>query len=202
MRRGKQPIPTPADPIKDRRFIRSIKATLKEENDHVGYLLFTVGINSGLRVSDLIRLAFSDLWTDDGRGRGRPRPRRKARLKTKKTGRWIEFQINKAMGEAMNFYLKGHGLRGERERVFSITERTVTRWVKRWCEGVGLEDGNYSAHTLRKTFAYQLWALNGKTHEALTVVQKMLGHKTPGTTLDYLGISREQIQEMQAELNL
>lgn len=196
MRQGKQPIPSPADPIKDRRFIRSIKAILKDDNNYMGYLLFTVGINSGLRVSDLVKLTFSDLWTDEGN------PRRKARVKTKKTGAWVEFQINKAIREAMRFYLKENELGGHTERVFPITPRTITRWVKRWCEAVGLLDGNYSAHTLRKTFAYQLWALNGKTHEALTVVQKTLGHKSPGTTLDYLGINREQIEEMQAELNL
>ncbi|MFQ5852625.1 MAG: hypothetical protein ACE5JU_18865 [Candidatus Binatia bacterium] len=77
MRQGKQPIPSPADPIKDRRFIRSIKAILKDDNNYMGYLLFTVGINSGLRVSDLVKLTFSDLWTDEGN------PRRKARVKTK-----------------------------------------------------------------------------------------------------------------------
>jgi integrase len=197
MRRGKQPIPNPADPIKDRRFIRSIKAILKDEKSYREYLLFTVGINSGLRVSDLIKLTFADLWTDEGK------PQRKVRLKTRKTGAWTEFQINDAIQEAMEFYAPGNELGEETDRVFPVTERTVTRWVKHWCEQVGLEGGrNYSAHTLRKTFAYQLWAQNGKTHEALTVVQKTLGHKTPGTTLDYLGISREQIEEMQAELNL
>jgi integrase len=196
MRQGKQPIPSPADPIKDRRFIRSIKAVLKDENKQTEHLLFTVAINSGLRVSDLVTLTYGDLWNEDGK------PQRKVRLKTQKTSAWIEFQVNGAMQEAMALYAKAGTLGEPTTRVFPVTERTVTRWVKRWCAQVGLEAGHYSAHTLRKTYAYQLWAQNGKTHEALTVVQKTLGHKSPGTTLDYLGISREQIEAMQAELNL
>ena len=196
MRHGKQPIPSPADPIKDRRFIRSIKAILKDEHKFDEYLLFTLAINSGLRVSDLTQLTVGDLWTNEGK------PRRKGRVKTEKTGAWADFQINEAIKGAMALYQKVHERREENERVFPVTTRTVTRWVKRWCEVVGLEAGSYSAHSLRKTYAYQLWSLNGKTYEALTVVQKTLNHKTPGTTLDYLGISREQIEAMQASLNL
>ena len=199
MGQRKQPIPNPADPIKDRRFIRfirSIKALLKEEKSHTKYLLFTLAINSGLRVSDLLKLTIADLWTNEGRSK------KKARVKTEKTGVWIEFQINEAIQEALEFYRRNNEGGEGNEPVFPVTRRTVTRWVKRWCEQAGLGGSNYSAHTLRKTYAYQLWAQNGKTHEALTVVQKTLGHKTPGTTLDYLGISREQIEEMQAELNL
>lgn len=196
MRHGQQPIPSPADPIKDRRFIRSIKAVLKEDKKQTEHLLFTVAINSGLRVSDLVTLKFGDLWTEEGR------PQRRVRCKTTKTGAWVEFQVNAAIQEAMALYAKEGQLGEPTARVFPVTERTVTRWVKCWCQQVGLEAGHYSAHTLRKTYAYQLWTQNGKTHEALTVVQKTLGHKTPGTTLDYLGISREQIEAMQAELNL
>jgi len=102
----------------------------------------------------------------------------------------------------MAFYLRGHELGGHNERVFPISERTVNRWLKRWCCQTGLGAGNYSAHTLRKTFAYQLWALNGKTTEALAFVQGKLGHKTPGATLDYLGIGRADLRDMRSDVAL
>ena len=57
---------------------------------------------------------------------------------------------------------------------------------KRWCHDVGLDEGNYSAHSLRKTFAYQLWVEQGKTDEGLIIVSKALGHKNTGTTMDHL----------------
>lgn len=67
---------------------------------------------------------------------------------------------------------------------------------------MGIDQGNYSAHTTRKTCAYQLWAKQGKTLEALMVVSKALGHKSVTQTQDYLGINRETISEWQGELNL
>jgi integrase len=86
--------------------------------------------------------------------------------------------------------------------LFDVSRQQTTRWVKRWCHDVGIDRGNYSAHSLRKTFAYQLWSQHGRTFEALVVVSKALGHKSIGTTLDYLGIRREQIAEWQSDLNL
>lgn len=85
---------------------------------------------------------------------------------------------------------------------FAVSRQQATRWVKRWCHDVGIDRGNYSAHSLRKIFAYQLWSLRGRTFEALVVVSKALGHKSMGTTLDYLGVRREQIAEWQSNLNL
>jgi len=194
--RQKQPIPSPADPIRDKRHIGLIKTMLKDSHKLQEFLLFVVGINSGLRVSDLIELTPEHFWTEE------LAPRRKVRIKTRKTGAMTEFQINKAIKEALELYLKTQELPEFHKPLFNISSRTVTRWVKSWCHGVGLDDGNYSAHSLRKTYAYQLWAANGKTYEALIVVQKTLGHKTSGVTLDYLGMSRKQVEALQAALNL
>jgi len=196
MSQAQRPIPAPADPIRDRRAIRAIKATLRRERNHMGYLLFTVGVNSGLRVSELTRLTFADLWTDAGQ------PRRRLRLEGGALPPGRQDRVNRAINEAMAFYLRGHELGGTGEPVFPISERTVNRWVKRWCERAGLGAGNYSAHTLRKTFAYQVWALNGETYEALAFVQKKLGHKTPGATLDYLGIGRADLHDMCSDVAL
>ncbi len=196
MSQAQRPIPTPADPIRDRRAIRAIKAMLGRERNHVGYLLFTVGVNSGLRVSELTRLTCADLWTDAGR------PRRRLRLQGGALPQGRQDRVNKAMREAMAFYLRAHELGACEEPVFPISERTVNRWVKRWCGRAGLDAGNYSAHTLRKTFAYQVWALNGKTYAALAFAQRKLGHKTPGATLDYLGIGRAELRDMRSDVAL
>ncbi len=86
--------------------------------------------------------------------------------------------------------------------LFPMHRRTASRWVKAWCHAVGIDRGTYSAHSLRKTFAYQHWLEQGKTDEALVIVSKALGHKNTGTTMDYLGIRRQRIREWQMELSL
>lgn len=190
------PIPIPADPIRDVRHIRQIKNLLKAADKRVEFLYFTISVNSGLRVGDMLSLTVDDLW-DAG-----SIPRKEFAKHTEKTGAFIITQINRTIGEAMRFAAPVLPLHDPDALLFPITRQTVSNWVKRWCHEVGIDQGNYSAHTTRKTCAYQLWAKQGKTFEALLVVSKALGHKNVDDTITYLGISREMIQEWQGELNL
>jgi len=192
------PIPNPADPIRDRRHISSIKNNLKATNKAREYLLFTLAINSGLRVGDLLSLKIRDLWTLEGK------PRKQFSTRAQKTGSLAITQINNAIQEAMQFAVEQRAVPIHEldAPVFSVSRQMVSRWVKKWCNAVGMDRGNFSAHSLRKTFAYQLWLEQGKSDEALVVVSKALGHKSTGTTMDYLGIRREQIAKWQTKLNL
>lgn len=190
------PIPKPADPIRDRRHIRAIKALLKADDKHLPYLLFTVAINSGLRVSDLLQLHIGDLWTEEGT------PRSQFSTRAQKTGSLAVTQINQAIKDAMNSAAQDISVQDSDALLFPMTRKTVSQWVKQWCHQVGIDHGHYSAHSLRKTFAYHLWGEQGKTFEALVIVSKALGHQSTGTTMDYLGIRREQIAKWQTKLNL
>jgi integrase len=186
----------PTDPIRDRRHIRAIKSTLKAEKKAVQYLLFTLGINSGLRVGDLLKLHVDDLWKSDGV------PRKEFSRRAQKNKALAITQINDAILEAMRFSESSIPTYDLDAPLFDVSRQMVGRWVKQWCHDVGIDRGNYSAHTLRKTFAYQLWTEQGRSFEALVVVSKALGHQSTGTTLDYLGIRREQIAKWQKTLNL
>ena len=119
-----------------------------------------------------------------------------------KTGSLAITQINAAILEAMCFAAPVVPLHDLDAPLFPVHRRTASRWVKRWCHQVGIDRGTYSAHSLRKTFAYQHWLERDKTDEALVIVSKALGHKSTGTTMDYLGIRRQQIREWQMELSL
>lgn len=48
------------EPIRDKRKIELVKAILKK-NGFRDYMLFLMGINSGLRISDILRLKVSDV---------------------------------------------------------------------------------------------------------------------------------------------
>lgn len=48
------------EPIKDKRKIELVKVILKK-NDFRDYMLFLMGINSGLRISDILKLKVSDV---------------------------------------------------------------------------------------------------------------------------------------------
>ena len=73
--------------------------------------------------------------------------------------------------------------------------------MKGIAEDLGL--GNkMSTHSLRKTFAYHQMVMSGNDPRKLLLLQKMFGHSTAAQTLDYIGITGEEIDEAYRNLNL
>jgi site-specific recombinase XerD len=59
-----------------------------------------------------------------------------------------------------------------------------------------------STHTLRKTFCYHQMLMSHNNNRKLLLLQKMLNHSSPAQTLDYIGITGEEIDEAYRKLNL
>ena len=68
------------EPIRDKRKIELVKVILKE-NGFRDYMLFLMGINSGLRISDILKLKVSDV-----------RGKRYIEVKEQKTGNIFVFR--------------------------------------------------------------------------------------------------------------
>jgi len=62
---------------------------------------------------------------------------------------------------------------------------------------VGLK-GEYGCHTLRKTFGYQGWQMGISTE----LLQEKLGHRSPEVTRRYIGITRDEIRDVEWKVNL
>jgi integrase len=86
------------EPIRDLQKIEAMKRVLKVGNIR-DWLMFTIGINSGLRVSDLLRLRQVDVL--DGRGR----PLDAIRVREKKTNKEKLFRLNKSIRKALDEYM-------------------------------------------------------------------------------------------------
>lgn len=55
-----------AEPIKDRETIQRIASYYLNRGELRNYTLFVVGTNVGLRISDLLKLRFQDVFNEDG----------------------------------------------------------------------------------------------------------------------------------------
>ena len=55
---------------------------------------------------------------------------------------------------------------------------------------------------MRKTFAYHQMVMSGNDPRKLLLLQKMFGHSSAGQTLDYIGITGEEIEKAYEDLNL
>lgn len=175
-------------------------------------MLFIVGINFGLRVSDLLTLRFSHLIDDEFRFKTTFPILEKKTKNTRKTKKNRYITINDAVIDAVTLYLENtpgvrlsdYMFRGESNNCGAnqpMHRNSVERILKEVGKAVGIE-AHMATHTLRKTFAYHQMLISGNDPRRLLLLQKIFGHSTSAQTLDYIGITTEEIEKAYMELNL
>ena len=176
-------------------------------------MLFIVGINFGLRVSDLRVLRFSHLINDNLTFKDRFAVLEQKTKNTRKHKKNRYITINMAVIEAVTLYLENtpdvklsdYMFRSQSNHGGSENKPLDRKSVDRILKGIANElslNCKVSTHTLRKTFAYHQMAMSNNDPRKLLLLQKMLGHSSISQTLDYIGITRDEIDEAYRELNL
>lgn len=206
-----------AEPIKSIDDIQRISEYLVSRGRYRDNMLFIVGINFGLRVSDLLRLRYNMILDQNLRFRdGFPILEKKtANTRKVKKNRYIT--INDSAISAITLYLREMNKQGKTVRMDDylfrsesnhggnqnkpMNRKSVDRIVKNMCEEVGVH-AKVSTHTLRKTFGYHQMVMSGNDPRKLLLLQKIFGHSTVAQTLDYIGITREEIEDAYLTLNL
>lgn len=176
------------DPIRE---VRDIKAIRKMLNGNAMYqALFTVGINTNLRASDLLRITA-------GQVRG-IRAMDEIEIREQKTKKMRRISLNKTCVEAiLDLFKTGTWrddepfFRGQRGR---LTAPSVHRLVKAWCRAINLK-GNFGSHTLRKTWGYHQRVSFGV---GIPELMTCFNHKTQAQTLAYLCVQPDEIRNIYA----
>ena len=202
-----------SEPIKNMEDIDRICDYLKKRKRWRDYMLFVVGINFGLRVSDLIKLRFSNLINDNLTFKDTfPVFEIKTR-NTRKQRRNRYITINSAVIEAVTVYLEHTPDVSLSDYMFRSSSNnggnknlpmhrnSVDRILKGIANDLGLNI-QMSTHTLRKTFAYHQMVMSNNDPRKLLLLSKILGHSSIGVTMEYIGITGEEIEEAYRNLNL
>ena len=176
---------TRVEPIRRLEDVESIKKLLSDNPRD--FLLFTMGVNNGFRVGDLLRLRVKQVR--------HLKPGDEITVKESKTGKLNTLMINKTTHKVLKKYLEETQPEDDDYLFYSqrtkqaLTIGTVNAMVKRWCRAINLQ-GNYGAHTLRKTFGYIQRTKYGVGFEVLA---DRFNHASPATTMAYLGITRKEV---------
>lgn len=191
------------DPIRDKKKIAQIKNLLRGQRRFRDLLLFTVGVNTALRVSDLLTLRIGHILDETGVVVSQ------FVLREEKTGKRHEVVINDSIRTAFGEYLlayPGAAAAPEHFLFFSLKPFDYTRHIDRrhvWeliatlCKEVGIA-GNFGAHTLRKTWGYHA-RLSGVD---LALIMHKFNHSSLAITKRYLGITDDELGEVVRRLNL
>lgn len=202
-----------AEPIKNMEDIIRVSQYLIGGKRFRDNMLFIVGINFGLRVSDLRMLRFSNIINDDFSFRDRFPIFEKKTRNTRKRQKNRYITVNSAVIDAVTLYLENTpGVRLSDYMFKSVSNNSngdnkpiskqgIDLLLKGIARDLGL--GNRMAtHSLRKTFAYHQMVMSGNDPRKLLLLQKMFGHSSAAQTLDYIGITGEEIDEAYRNLNL
>ena len=182
-------------PIRNIKQIETIKRLLKQQNLR-DYCLFTIGINSGLRISDLLKLTVNDV-IENGKIKDR------IRLREKKTNKFKDFPLSDNAKLSIKEYLKTREYK-ENEPLFIsrknkgfLLRQQAYKIINDVAKSIGIKE-KIGTHTLRKTFGYHAYN-NGYD---ITLIQRLFNHSSPSITLRYIGITQDEMDEVYLSLDL
>lgn len=203
-----------ADPIKSLEDIERISKFLINNGRWRDNMLFIVGINFGLRISDLRVLRFSNLINENYTFKDTFAVFEKKTRNTRKRKKNRYISINNAVMEAVTLYLehtpnvhlsdymfKSLSRNDSKNSGEPLSVRGAEYMLKGIADDLGLNI-HMSTHTLRKTFCYHQMVMSNNDSRKLLLLQKMMNHFSPAQTLDYIGITSEEIEDAYKRLNL
>nr|WP_154307065.1 tyrosine-type recombinase/integrase [Metabacillus lacus] len=169
-----------------------IKCYLKQRSIR-DYCLFVLGINTGLRVQDLLHLHVRDIADNDGN----------ILLSMKQPCEGLPVYLNSELRHVLESFIKNNNLSIDdylfqsRKTNEPISRQQAYRIINEAATSAGIS-APIGTHTLRKTFGYHAY----RKGIAISLIQKRLQQSAPSETLYYLGIHTYDPSEILLDVNL
>ena len=181
-------------PIRDLLKLQEMKEELKKTGTR-NYMMFLTGINSGIRISDLIKLNVDDVKNLDGT------MKQHITIIEKKTKKIKKFPLCNNLLVEMEKYTRtmrpGEFLFCSRNGTNKpITTLQAYRIIVEAGEHIGLK--NIGTHTMRKSFGYHHY----RQYKDVALLQTIFNHSSPSITLRYIGINQDEIDKSYQNFNL
>ena len=162
-------------------FISLITRLEKDEN-YKFCLLISIGVFTGLRISDLLS---NETFT----------------LREMKTKKQRSIKVNKDLKEIISRIVSKSNITNLNQLIFinkygtkSIDKSYVNVKLKELVKKYRIKlDGNVSTHTFRKTLGRRVMEVNNYSNESLVLLIELFGHSSMSITNRYLGIREQEI---------
>nr|WP_307775209.1 tyrosine-type recombinase/integrase [uncultured Cetobacterium sp.] len=183
--------------------LKRIREYLKLKNKIVILSLVNIGVNVGLRISDLSKLRFENIGRNG-----------LVKLKEKKTGKTREIHLNKTCQKAikdLKVFYKGLGYSDKEGYLFkSLNRAYVKDKIDRPITTSGISkifneirdmlaiSYPIGTHSLRKTWGYMVY----KGTLNIAIIMRAFNHSSAEQTLKYIGIEQENINRLYEEFEI
>ena len=169
------------EPIRNKKDIEKVERLLAKQSKR-DLMLFVMGTNCGLRISDLLSLNVGDV-----------RNKTHIQLFEKKTGKFKKFPINSKLKPMLEEFVKG---RKDKEPLFMshwkhrLDRVTAYYIIRDACKKAGLQE-RIGTHSMRKSFGYHHF----RQFRNVVILQKIFNHASPEITLRYIGVTQDEIDD-------
>lgn len=174
-------------PIRSQELIDKLSEELLQMNEKY-FIMFTIGITSGLRISDILNIKVKDI------------KRNYIQVLEKKTEKQRTFKLNEFTKELCLNFIEANNLKDDDYIIYSnkrdsegntkpISRQQAHHVLKLASNKLNMED--VGTHTLRKTFGY--W--HYKQYGDVAILQDIFNHSAPSITLRYIGITQDKKDE-------
>lgn len=170
------------EPIREKTTVRDIADYLRGVDDKY-YIMYMIGIYSGLRVSDILKLKVRDVRGKDN-----------IKIREKKTGKEKLFPVNVELQRALEGYCEGkkdyeYIVPSARATDKAVSREYAYRVIHEAGEAFGLD--NLGTHTMRKTFGYHFYLQT----KDIVLLMRIFNHSDQSKTLRYIGIEQRTIND-------
>jgi integrase len=180
-------------PVKDRNKLSRMLEYLELKGNKRDPLLLKFGLNTGLRINDILRLKVKHLFDSNGDLKeyldlfeSKTIKRRNRKLK--------QIKLNSIIRPELISYVEYYGLESNDWIFFSLRDpsRPLDR-VRAWSilKDASMRAGiaKFGTHSMRKTLAYNVY---NETKD-LALVMRLLNHNDPDHTLRYIGVVQQDL---------
>lgn len=152
-------------------------------------MLFIIGIKTGLRISDILKLKVSDVKGTH------------ISIREKKTGKQQLIRITPSLKRELNRYIEGKSddeylFKSRKGRNKPIGRSMAYKILRKTAEHFHLDE--IGTHTLRKTFGYHFYQ---QTRD-VAMLQEIFNHSSPAITLKYIGVNQDSMDRAMTKFKI
>lgn len=189
-----------SQPLRNKEDIKKLKNYFYQRTEYRNYALVTVGLNTALRISDILDLKWKNVYNEEKQDFYSH-----IYLIEQKTQKNTIILLNSSVKEALSLYKESLKDYDTEQYIFSgrknngkpISRVQAFRIIKDAVEQLGLEE-HISCHSLRKTFGYQAWRQGTEPALLMTI----FNHSSYAITKRYLCIDQDDKDELFSKINL
>lgn len=178
---------------------KSLISKLERDNEFKFCLIIAVGVFTGLRISDLLKLRFNQFENTDILNITEQKTKKIRRIKINMDLKAIVERIKGKMGvvdSSQFIFVNRYGTKPVDQSYVNVKLKEIFKKYN-----IVLE-GNASSHLFRKTLGNRVLRLNNYSNEAIILLMELFSHSSPAITKRYLGIREKEILDVYDSVRL